>query len=84
MAKAKGTPKTGGRQKGTPNKTTKALKDSIMEAFFAVGGAKYLKKVAKDDPKAFISLLGRVVPTEIKGEVSMHTVKRNFMGRNAD
>ena len=74
--------KTGGRKKGTPNKTTKALKDSIMEAFAAVGGAEYLQTVAKDDPKAFMSLLGRVVPTEIKGEISIPTVKRNFMGRD--
>ena len=29
MARAKGTPKTGGRQKGTPNKTTAAVRASI-------------------------------------------------------
>ena len=55
-----------------------------MEAFVAVGGAEDLETVAKDDPKAFLSLLGRVVPTEVRAEVSLPTVKRNFMGRDAD
>lgn len=31
MARTKGTPKTGGRQKGTPNKTTAAVKNYITQ-----------------------------------------------------
>lgn len=32
MPRQKGTPKTGGRQKGTPNKTTTQLKEAILTA----------------------------------------------------
>jgi len=57
-----------GRPKGAPNKTTVALKTAIMNAFTKVGGEDYLVTVAKDDPKTFCTLLGRVLPTELKAE----------------
>ena len=66
-------PKTGGRKKGTPNKTTKALKEAVMGAFEQAGGEKYLTKIAEDDPKTFCSLLGRILPTEMKGELDLKT-----------
>lgn len=59
--------KTGGRTKGTPNKTTAQVKEAILRAFEKVGGASYLEKVAQEDPKTFCTLLGRVLPTEISG-----------------
>lgn len=75
MAKGK---KTGGRQKGTPNKTTKALKDAILEAAELAGGEAsgnnpgglvgYLLMLAVEDPKTFGSLLGRVVPLQLQGD----------------
>jgi len=69
MAKAKGSPKTGGRAKGTPNKTTVELKTAIMGAFHAKGGQAYLERVAEEDPKTFCTLLGKVLPAEIKADV---------------
>ena len=60
--------KTGGRQKGTPNKLTASVKDSILAAFDEVGGPAYLVKQAEDHPVAFLSLLGRVLP--IQAELS--------------
>jgi len=78
--------KTGGRKKGTPNKTTAALKDAIMNAFTEVGGQKYLVTVAKDDPKTFCTLLGRVLPAEINanvnGEVGLRIIEALQAGRN--
>lgn len=59
-----------GRKKGVPNKTTQALKDAIMNAFETVGGESYLVKVANADMRTFCTLLGRVLPTEIKADVS--------------
>jgi hypothetical protein len=63
--------KTGGRQKGTPNKTTAALKDAILTAAEeALPGGKvgYLKWLAKNNSGAFASLLGKVLPGTIGGD----------------
>lgn len=58
-----------GRPKGTPNKTTKELKEMILAALDESGGVEYLVKRA-NDPKtasAFLSLIGKVLPTTIQG-----------------
>lgn len=60
--------KTGGRTKGTPNKMTVAVKSAIMNAFEKVGGEDYLVTVAKDDPRTFCTLLGKVLPMEVTGD----------------
>jgi hypothetical protein len=60
-----GTPRSGGRQKGTPNKITADLKEVILAAFNVAGGEEYLVRVAKEDPRTFCSLLGNIVPGTI-------------------
>jgi hypothetical protein len=62
--------KTGGRQKGTPNKTTSKLKEAVLNAFEQVGGTGYLVKVAQEDPKTFVTLLGKLLPAEMKADIS--------------
>ena len=68
MAKAKGSPKTGGRKKGTPNKITKNVREAILQAFEEAGGVVYLRRVAKEDPKTFCTLLGKTMPTVVAGD----------------
>ena len=63
-------PKTGGRTAGTPNKVTKALKEAILEAAEAShkdGTVGYLKVQARDNPAAFMTLLGKVLPMQVNG-----------------
>lgn len=60
--------KTGGRKAGTPNKTTGALKDAILNAFERAGGENFLVTLAQTDPKTFVSLLSRVLPLTLTGE----------------
>lgn len=60
-------PKTGGRQKGVPNKMTTQLREMILGALNDVGGQKYLAKQAKDNPGPFMTLLGKVLPTQLTG-----------------
>lgn len=60
-----------GRPKGVPNKTTALLKDAILQAAQAAGGAEgmagYLTAQAEKNPNAFMALLGKVLPMQITG-----------------
>lgn len=60
--------KTGGRQKGSLNKTTAQLKDMVLDALSESGGVEYLKQTAIDHPVAFMTLLGKVLPLQVTGE----------------
>lgn len=62
-----------GRPKGAVNKTTTALKEAILRAATEHGEddtgtnglTGYLRKVAREDVKAFAGLLGRVLPLDV-------------------
>lgn len=57
-----------GRPKGAVNKTTKALKDMILEALDNSGGVEYLQKQADANPTAFLTLVGKVLPLQVSGD----------------
>lgn len=65
-----------GRPKGQPNKTTALLKDAIIKAAVAAGEDRsgkdglvgYCTFLAKEEPKAFAQLLGKVLPMQVTGE----------------
>jgi len=68
-------PKSPGRPKGSPNKTTGLLKDAILEAATNKGDGEgknglvgYLQWAAKEHPGPFIGLLGKVLPLTIAGD----------------
>jgi hypothetical protein len=63
-----GAPKTGGRQAGTPNKITTDVRAMVLAALDRAGGEGYLLAQAHDNPKAFLSLIGRIIPTQITGK----------------
>lgn len=67
----KGRPKTGGRTKGTPNKLTRTVKEAIEIAFDKVGGPEYLARMAEEQPAAFMTLLGKVIPNQVEAKVDM-------------
>ena len=60
-----------GRAKGTPNKTTKLLKDAVLKAADKAGGkgglVAYLQEQAIKNPGPFLALLGKVLPMQITG-----------------
>ncbi len=59
-------PKTGGGTRaGKPNHLTRDLRAMIEGALHAVGGQAYLEKQAKKNPKAFMALVGRILPKDI-------------------
>lgn len=65
-----------GRPKGSPNKTTALLKEAIILAAQQVGAdgegtdglVGYCRYLASTEPKAFSTLLGRVLPMQVTGE----------------
>lgn len=59
-----------GRPKGIPNKFTGQLKDMVRQALEEAGGVDYLHAQAKENPTAFLTLVGKLLPAEIKAEVS--------------
>jgi hypothetical protein len=65
---AKGQSKTGGRRKGTPNKLNADIKAMILGALAAKGGQKYLEKHADENPTAFLTLVGKILPLQVTGK----------------
>ena len=71
-------PKSLGRPKGSPNKTTALLKDAILEAATRAGNTdgqddpeglvRYLQTQAVATPGPFLSLIGKVLPLQISGD----------------
>lgn len=54
-----------GRKKGVPNKVTSSLKQMMMEALDGVGGQAYLQAQASENPRAFLAMLGRLIPHDV-------------------
>jgi hypothetical protein len=57
-----------GRPKGAVNKENRALRDMILEALERKGGPEYLARQADENPAAFMTLLGKVLPLQVSGQ----------------
>ena len=57
-----------GRPKGVPNRMTADLKGMILGALQDVGGAEYLARQANENPGAFLTLIGKVLPMQLTGD----------------
>jgi hypothetical protein len=64
-----------GRPKGAANKATKALKEMILGALDQAGGESYLLNQANENPTAFLTLIGKVLPMAISAEVKATVTK---------
>ena len=54
-----------GRPKGSLNKTTAAIKDMVTTALDKAGGIEYLVRQASENPTAFLTLVGKVLPLQV-------------------
>lgn len=55
-----------GKPKGATNHLTRELKDMILGALDKAGGIDYLQRQANENPTAFLSLVGKVLPMTVK------------------
>lgn len=56
-----------GRPKGSPNKATRTIREAVLASFDAVGAEDYLVRQAHENPVAYLSLLGKILPTQVTG-----------------
>jgi hypothetical protein len=74
--------KTGGRKLGTPNKINVTLKEAILmaaESAHPDGLVGYLKQQASENATAFLSLLGKTLPREIEGDLTVRATLEDLV-----
>ena len=72
VGRPRGQPKTGGLQKGGVKLRTAAVKLAVLTVFEKVNESdEYLTDIAENDPKLFLSLLARLIPTESNATVDL-------------
>jgi len=54
-----------GRPKGTSNRITNDVRAMVLEALDRAGGADYLLEQSREQPQAFMALLGKCLPREL-------------------
>ncbi|MDE1906753.1 MAG: hypothetical protein KGH75_09940 [Rhodospirillales bacterium] len=72
-----------GRKKGSQNKFTKDVKEMILVALGNAGGADYLLTQAHENPTAFMTLVGKVLPLTVAGDpnapLAIHVIERRII-----
>lgn len=68
-----------------PAKATKALKEMILGALDAKGGQEWLEMQMDDQPAAFMTLIGKVLPTTLAGtapdgSIAITVIRREIIG----
>jgi hypothetical protein len=76
----------GGRKKGTPNKINADIRAMVLEALDDVGGPRYLSRQAKENPVAFMGLLGKILPTTIANSdgspIALHLIAAQLVSKH--
>ena len=57
-----------GRPKGVANRINRDLREMILGALSDAGGRDYLVRQAEASPGAFLSLIGKILPTQVTGD----------------
>ena len=73
----KGHKKIGGKEKGTPNKLTRTVKEALLLAFNELQNDKKANLISwgKENPSAFYQVAAKLIPTEISANIEKVTVK---------
>jgi hypothetical protein len=57
----------GGSRRGRPNKLSADVKAMIIGALNKAGGEEYLLKQTNENPSAFLTLVGKILPLQMTG-----------------
>lgn len=70
--------KTGGRQKGSPNKLTKTVKETVLAVFNDIQSDPKvnLLSFARNYPRDFYAIAAKLIPTEVSASVEISGVKQ--------
>lgn len=73
----KGSPRVGGRQKGTPNKITASIKAMVLEVNNELGGVAAMAAWARENRTEFYKIAARMIPHEVvgPGQDGAHLIK---------
>ena len=65
--------KTGGRAKGTPNKITRTVRETVLAVFTDLQSdpKANLKAWAKEEPTEFYRIASKLIPTELTAQVEV-------------
>lgn len=72
-----------GRPKGSLDKGNAAIREMIVESLNGLGGVDYLQRVAESHPAAYLSLISKVMPTQIEADVTLRTFAQELAELNA-
>jgi hypothetical protein len=64
-----------GRPKGSPNKTTRTVREAILLVFEGLGGVPAMQKWAATNEQAYYQIFARLIPQEHVGEGGEGPVK---------
>jgi len=67
--------KTGGRQRGTPNKCTASVRAALEECFERIGGIEILAQWAQENQTEFYRIWSKILPRDLRIEADIeHTM----------
>jgi hypothetical protein len=74
MGFEKGHQKIGGKVKGTPNKLTRTVKETVLAVFddLQADPKANLLSWGKDNPTEFYKIAAKLIPTEVNANVEVH------------
>lgn len=71
-----------GRRPGSRNKYGQDVQRTILTALDHVGGVRYLKRMAEEQPVAFMGLVGKCVPRELRADITAELTIRQEIRRD--
>jgi len=72
--RSKGHPKTGGRKPGSITVQSSRVKQAILTLFEELNGENgdaYLREVAASDPKLFLGLVAKILPSSVEQKIEV-------------